>query len=169
MAACAGWLALLLLPPLHAPPAAAAPRPARHGPSPPTPRAALASSVLPLAQALLANIAAMYAVYHGPQGLTQIADRVHGLAAVLAEGEPSRADLLACMLLDHALPACRCAARAAQEARGRLVLQATQGANAVERPGASAQPCLATALPHRDTQAPRSWGWAWARPPSLTP
>lgn len=38
-------------------------------------------------QALLANIAAMYAVYHGPQGLVQIADRVHGLAAVLAEGE----------------------------------------------------------------------------------
>lgn len=29
----------------------------------------------------------MYAVYHGPQGLVQIANRVHGLAAVLAEGE----------------------------------------------------------------------------------
>lgn len=43
----------------------------------------------PPSQALLANIAAMYAVYHGPQGLTQIADRVHGLAAVLAEGEQS--------------------------------------------------------------------------------
>jgi glycine dehydrogenase len=37
-------------------------------------------------QALLANIAAMYAVYHGPEGLLRIADRVHGLAAVLAEG-----------------------------------------------------------------------------------
>ena len=36
------------------------------------------------AQALLANIAAMYAVYHGPAGLTAIADRVHGLASVLA-------------------------------------------------------------------------------------
>ncbi len=46
-------------------------------------------SLLPLRQALLANIAAMYAVYHGPQGLVQIADRVHGLAAVLADGEPS--------------------------------------------------------------------------------
>lgn len=28
----------------------------------------------------------MYAVYHGPEGLLRIADRVHGLAAVLAEG-----------------------------------------------------------------------------------
>lgn len=28
----------------------------------------------------------MYAVYHGPEGLTKIADRVHGLAGVLAEG-----------------------------------------------------------------------------------
>lgn len=37
-------------------------------------------------QALLANISAMYAVYHGPEGLQTIADRVHGLAAVLAAG-----------------------------------------------------------------------------------
>ena len=37
-------------------------------------------------QALLANIAALYGVYHGPKGLTEIADRVHGLAATLAAG-----------------------------------------------------------------------------------
>jgi glycine dehydrogenase len=37
-------------------------------------------------QALLANMAAMYAVYHGPGGLKTIADRVHGLAAVFATG-----------------------------------------------------------------------------------
>ena len=37
-------------------------------------------------QALLANIAAMYAVYHGPDGLKHIAERVNGLACVLAEG-----------------------------------------------------------------------------------
>jgi glycine cleavage system pyridoxal-binding protein P len=37
-------------------------------------------------QALLANISAMYAVYHGPDGLKQIAERTHGLAAVLAAG-----------------------------------------------------------------------------------
>ena len=28
----------------------------------------------------------MYAVYHGPEGLTRIAERVHALAAVLAAG-----------------------------------------------------------------------------------
>src|SRR5262249_52622091 len=37
-----------------------------------------ATSNICTAQALLANIAAMYAVYHGPKGLTQIASRVHG-------------------------------------------------------------------------------------------
>lgn len=37
-------------------------------------------------QALLANMASLYAVYHGPKGLTEIADRVHGLTAVLAAG-----------------------------------------------------------------------------------
>ncbi len=35
---------------------------------------------------LLANIASMYAVYHGPKGLTQIANRVHHLTAILAKG-----------------------------------------------------------------------------------
>lgn len=37
-------------------------------------------------QALLANIAALYAVYHGPAGLLTIAQRANGLAAVLVEG-----------------------------------------------------------------------------------
>ncbi|KAL4447273.1 hypothetical protein ABPG77_007306 [Micractinium sp. CCAP 211/92] len=45
-----------------------------------------ATSNICTAQALLANIAAMFAVYHGPEGLKAIADRVNGLAAVLAEG-----------------------------------------------------------------------------------
>ncbi|KAK9819612.1 hypothetical protein WJX72_000294 [[Myrmecia] bisecta] len=45
-----------------------------------------ATSNICTAQALLANIAAMYGVYHGPQGLTEIAQRVNGLAAVLAAG-----------------------------------------------------------------------------------
>ena len=47
-----------------------------------------ATSNICTAQALLANIAAMYAVYHGPEGLTKIARRVNGLAAVLAAGVP---------------------------------------------------------------------------------
>ena len=42
-----------------------------------------ATSNICTAQALLANMAAMYAVYHGPDGLTAIATRVHALARVL--------------------------------------------------------------------------------------
>ena len=45
-----------------------------------------ATSNICTAQVLLANIASMYAVYHGPQGLAQIARRVHQLTAILAKG-----------------------------------------------------------------------------------
>ncbi len=43
-----------------------------------------ATSNICTAQALLANMAAMYAVYHGPQGIRSIAARVHNMAATLA-------------------------------------------------------------------------------------
>ncbi|HEY2520605.1 MAG TPA: aminomethyl-transferring glycine dehydrogenase [Streptosporangiaceae bacterium] len=43
-----------------------------------------ATSNICTAQVLLAVIASMYAVYHGPEGLTAIARRIHGRAAVLA-------------------------------------------------------------------------------------
>ena len=43
-----------------------------------------ATSNICTAQALLANMAAMYAVYHGPKGLKEIAARVHDLASGLA-------------------------------------------------------------------------------------
>ncbi len=43
-----------------------------------------ATSNICTAQALLANMAAMYAVYHGPEGLTGIAQRIHALACTLA-------------------------------------------------------------------------------------
>jgi glycine dehydrogenase len=43
-----------------------------------------ATSNICTAQALLANMAAMYAVYHGPDGLTAIARHVHGLTRTLA-------------------------------------------------------------------------------------
>jgi len=43
-----------------------------------------ATSNICTAQALLAIMAGMYAVYHGPQGLKLIAERVHGLAVLLA-------------------------------------------------------------------------------------
>ena len=61
---------------------------------------------LATAQALLANIAAMYAVYHGPEGLKAIATRVNGLAAVLAEGERAvlRCPVLLCSLLGPLSP-----------------------------------------------------------------
>jgi glycine dehydrogenase len=43
-----------------------------------------ATSNICTAQALLANMAAMYAVYHGPEGLKDIGARVHGQAVRLA-------------------------------------------------------------------------------------
>jgi glycine dehydrogenase len=45
-----------------------------------------ATSNICTAQVLLAIMASMYAVYHGPEGLRRIAERIHGLAVVLAEG-----------------------------------------------------------------------------------
>ncbi len=44
-----------------------------------------ATSNICTAQALLANMAGLYAVYHGPEGLKRIATRVHSLATMLAE------------------------------------------------------------------------------------
>lgn len=45
-----------------------------------------ATSNICTAQVLLAVIASMYAVYHGPEGLRRIADRVHRLTTILAQG-----------------------------------------------------------------------------------
>lgn len=45
-----------------------------------------ATSNICTAQALLANISAMYAMYHGPDGLREIGERVHHLTAILAAG-----------------------------------------------------------------------------------
>ncbi|MEE9099672.1 aminomethyl-transferring glycine dehydrogenase [Pseudomonas nitroreducens] len=45
-----------------------------------------ANSNVCTSQVLLANISSLYAVYHGPQGLKRIAQRVHRLTAVLATG-----------------------------------------------------------------------------------
>jgi glycine dehydrogenase len=42
------------------------------------------------AQVLLANMAAFYAVYHGPEGLRRIARRIHRLTAILAAGLTAR-------------------------------------------------------------------------------
>ncbi len=45
-----------------------------------------ATSNICTSQVLLANMASMYAVYHGPVGLKAIASRVHGLTLTFAEG-----------------------------------------------------------------------------------
>lgn len=45
-----------------------------------------ANSNICTAQVLLANIASFYAVYHGPQGLRTIAQRIHRLTDILATG-----------------------------------------------------------------------------------
>lgn len=45
-----------------------------------------ATSNICTAQVLLAVMAGMYAVYHGPDGLRNIAGRIHGLTKLLAEG-----------------------------------------------------------------------------------
>lgn len=45
-----------------------------------------ATSNICTAQVLLAVIAGMYGVYHGPNGLRRIAERIHGLAKIAAQG-----------------------------------------------------------------------------------
>ena len=45
-----------------------------------------ATSNICTAQALLANMASFYAVYHGPEGIRMIAERVNRLTAILASG-----------------------------------------------------------------------------------
>jgi glycine dehydrogenase len=61
-----------------------------------------ATSNICTAQVLLAVIAGMYAVWHGPEGLTRIARRVHRMAALVAAGRrQTRAHGHACRLLRH--------------------------------------------------------------------
>ncbi len=43
-----------------------------------------------LFQALLANMAAMYAMYHGPSGLKRIAENVHRAAVLLSKSKVVR-------------------------------------------------------------------------------
>lgn len=45
-----------------------------------------ANSNICTAQALLANIAALYAMYHGPEGIKKISQRIHRLTSILAIG-----------------------------------------------------------------------------------
>lgn len=45
-----------------------------------------ANSNICTAQVLLANMSALYAMYHGPEGISRIAHRIHRLTRILAEG-----------------------------------------------------------------------------------
>ena len=45
-----------------------------------------ANSNICTSQVLLANMAGMFAVWHGPEGLTRIAERIHRMTAILAKG-----------------------------------------------------------------------------------
>jgi glycine dehydrogenase len=45
-----------------------------------------ATSNICTAQVLLANVASMFCVYHGPEGIKRIADRVHRLTGIVAAG-----------------------------------------------------------------------------------
>ncbi|WP_448547709.1 aminomethyl-transferring glycine dehydrogenase [Thalassotalea fusca] len=56
-----------------------------------------ANSNICTAQVLLANMAAFYAVYHGPKGLKVIANRIHRLADILCLGTASKG-----LTADHA-------------------------------------------------------------------
>lgn len=49
-----------------------------------------ANSNICTAQVLLANISAMYAMYHGPKGLKDIARRIHRLTSILCNGLKSK-------------------------------------------------------------------------------
>ncbi|ORX89094.1 glycine dehydrogenase [Basidiobolus meristosporus CBS 931.73] len=53
-----------------------------------------ATSNICTAQALLANMAAMYAVYHGPEGVKQIAQRIHNFTSILSAGNETFFDTL---------------------------------------------------------------------------
>ncbi|QXH45955.1 aminomethyl-transferring glycine dehydrogenase [Pseudomonas xanthosomatis] len=60
-----------------------------------------ATSNICTAQVLLANIASMYAVYHGPAGLKRIAERTHALTAILAAGlEQVGVSVVTCAFFD---------------------------------------------------------------------
>jgi glycine dehydrogenase len=53
-----------------------------------------ATSNICTAQVLLANMSAFYAMYHGPSGLREIAERVHGFAARLHAANGNREDVV---------------------------------------------------------------------------
>ena len=87
-----------------------------------------ATSNICTAQALLANVASMYAVYHGPRGLRDIAKRVHSLAASFhAAVKAAGNDTVADAFFDTVTGTGVNAAQIAQELQGKGYLVRTIG------------------------------------------
>ena len=87
-----------------------------------------ATSNICTAQALLANVASMYAVYHGPRGLRDIAKRVHSLAASFhAAVKAAGNDTVADAFFDTVTVTGVNAAQIAQELQGKGYLVRTIG------------------------------------------
>jgi glycine dehydrogenase len=61
-----------------------------------------ANSNICTSQVLLANIASLYAVFHGPAGLKRIASRIHRLTDILADGLQKKA--LSCAMRTTSTP-----------------------------------------------------------------
>jgi glycine dehydrogenase len=89
-----------------------------------------ATSNICTAQALLANMAAFYAVYHGPQGLLRIALRTHAMARLLlaATGlEPVHAAFFDTVVIDPAAAGLDAAAIVRRAAEQRINLRTLSG------------------------------------------
>lgn len=71
-----------------------------------------ATSNICTAQALLANLAGMYAVYHGPEGVKRIAQRIHALAAAFAQAVSGSLKVLHAVFFDTVAVDCGSAEQA---------------------------------------------------------
>ncbi|UOO81487.1 aminomethyl-transferring glycine dehydrogenase [Uruburuella testudinis] len=65
-----------------------------------------ANSNICTSQVLLANLAGMYAVYHGPEGVQRIATRIHALAAAFADAVSDGLEVVHKVFFDTVLVEC---------------------------------------------------------------
>jgi len=114
-----------------------------------------ATSNICTAQVLLAVIASMYAVYHGPQGLKRIASRVASYAAILAEG---LRELGFRLLTPHAFDTLTIVTGE----RTQEILQRARAAGANLRPIGEAH--LSVALDETTQRADIAALWSWFAP-----
>lgn len=116
-----------------------------------------ATSNICTAQVLLAVMAAMYAVYHGPDGLRTIARRTHRYAALLAAGlKAGGVEIVHGAYFDTVTA--RVPGRAAE-----VVAAARQGASTSTRPTPTTSPSPATRPPCAPTSTPSGRPSASAR------